>query len=180
MSKVLLDFEGFKITGSGEVLFKHDAVVDLIRRRLSIEDISVLENDDVRLTNRRHPENLIKIAKITDIAETPPDSCYKFILPDQYLNIDLDEYLAEKLVDRDLYLNDIYIRRVDLEMKMIIERNMEDFVRALIYMVDVFEENNVVHGVGRGSSCASLVLYLIGVHLVDPIEYDLEITEFLR
>jgi DNA polymerase III alpha subunit len=41
-------------------------------------------------------------------------------------------------------------------------------------------ENNVVWGVGRGSSVASYVLYLLGVHKIDSIKYNLDIEEFLK
>ncbi len=180
LSKVLLDLEDFIITDSGGVLFKHDAIVDLLRRGQSIENIVALEHDDVTFSNRRHPEKVIKTATITGVAEELPEQCYKFLLPDSYLEIDLSEYLAKKLVEQDLYLDTPYIKRVALELEMMCERGMEDFIRTMIYMVDVFEQNGVVHGVGRGSSCSSLVLYLIGVHMVDPVVFNLNITEFLR
>ncbi len=41
-------------------------------------------------------------------------------------------------------------------------------------------DNEVIWGVGRGSSVASYVLYLIGIHKVDSMYYDLPINEFLR
>jgi DNA polymerase III alpha subunit len=47
-------------------------------------------------------------------------------------------------------------------------------------MVTVCKENNIVLGVGRGSSVASYVLYLLGVHRVDSLKYDLDIKEFLK
>jgi DNA polymerase III alpha subunit len=50
----------------------------------------------------------------------------------------------------------------------------------LKYLVDAMRENKIVWGVGRGSSVASYVLYLIGVHRIDSIKYDLDIKEFLK
>ena len=41
-------------------------------------------------------------------------------------------------------------------------------------------DNQVIWGVGRGSSVASYVLYLIGIHKIDSMYYDLPINEFLR
>jgi DNA polymerase III alpha subunit len=40
--------------------------------------------------------------------------------------------------------------------------------------------NNIIWGVGRGSSVASYVLYLLEVHRVDSMYYNLDIREFLR
>jgi DNA polymerase III alpha subunit len=41
-------------------------------------------------------------------------------------------------------------------------------------------EKDIVWGVGRGSSVASYVLYLIGVHKIDSLFFDLDIEDFLR
>ena len=41
-------------------------------------------------------------------------------------------------------------------------------------------ENQLIWGVGRGSSTASYVLYLLGVHRIDSMYYDLDPEEFLR
>jgi DNA polymerase III alpha subunit len=48
------------------------------------------------------------------------------------------------------------------------------------YVVDTLRANNVVWGVGRGSSVASYVLFIIGVHKIDSVKYDLDWREFLR
>jgi DNA polymerase III alpha subunit len=60
------------------------------------------------------------------------------------------------------------------------QRGMLDILKYMIYLVDFMRENNIVWGVGRGSSVASYVLYLIGVHRIDSIQYDLDWREFLR
>jgi DNA polymerase III alpha subunit len=41
-------------------------------------------------------------------------------------------------------------------------------------------KNSLVWGVGRGSSVASYVLFLIGIHKIDSIKYNLNIEEFLK
>ena len=50
----------------------------------------------------------------------------------------------------------------------------------LIYFVDTLRANNVVWGVGRGSSVASYVLFIIGVHKIDSVKYKLPINEFFK
>jgi DNA polymerase III alpha subunit len=37
-----------------------------------------------------------------------------------------------------------------------------------------------VWGVGRGSSVSSYVLYLLNVHRIDSIKYNLDYQDFLR
>jgi DNA polymerase III alpha subunit len=60
------------------------------------------------------------------------------------------------------------------------ERNLFDLLRYLKYLVDTLRANNMIWGVGRGSSVASYVLYLLGVHRIDSMFYDLDAREFLR
>jgi DNA polymerase III alpha subunit len=60
------------------------------------------------------------------------------------------------------------------------ERGMFPLLCYLKYLVDTMRENNVVWGVGRGSSVASFVLFLLGVHRINSLYYDLSIDEFLK
>ena len=70
--------------------------------------------------------------------------------------------------------------RVLTEIDLYQERGMIIVLKFLKYLVDICEENNIVLGVGRGSSVASYCLYLLGVHRIDSIKYDLDIKEFLK
>ena len=70
--------------------------------------------------------------------------------------------------------------RVSQELELFIKNGMYDVLHVMKYIVDTLRENNIVWGVGRGSSVASYVLYLIGVHKVDSIKYNLPIEEFFK
>jgi DNA polymerase III alpha subunit len=70
--------------------------------------------------------------------------------------------------------------RVSLELELFIKNGMYDVLHVMKYIVDTLRSNNIVWGVGRGSSVASYVLYLIGVHKVDSIKYSLPIEEFFK
>ena len=95
-------------------------------------------------------------------------------MPKKYKQLDIAEYLL-KLCNTDAEL-----QRVGTELLLYQERGMFDLLRFLVYIVDVMREQDIVWGVGRGSSVASYVLYLIGVHKIDSLYYDLDIAEFLR
>ena len=60
------------------------------------------------------------------------------------------------------------------------KRDMLSLLKYMIYLVDFMKENSIVWGVGRGSSVASYILYLIGVHRINSIQFDLDWREFLR
>lgn len=70
--------------------------------------------------------------------------------------------------------------RVDKELQLFIKHNMFDLLFYLKYLVDTMRSNNILWGVGRGSCVASYVLYLLGIHKIDSIKYQLDIEEFLK
>lgn len=99
----------------------------------------------------------------------------KWNIPDEYKDICVRDYIFEK---HNLDLGQKI--RVDLELMEFEQRNLNDLLRFLIYFVTILRSNNIVYGVGRGSSIASYVLYLIGVHRIDSHKYNLDIKEFLK
>lgn len=94
-------------------------------------------------------------------------------MPASYKTMDIEGFLASVCPKEN------YQRLVD-ELQEFKNRNMLDLLRWLKYFVDEMTAKDVVWGVGRGSSVASYVLYLIGVHSIDPIKYNLDWQEFLR
>jgi hypothetical protein len=72
------------------------------------------------------------------------------------------------------------LARVDLELEEFQQRELVDLLRFLVYFIDTIRTNNVIYGVGRGSSIASYVLYLLNVHRIDSFKYNLDIKEFLK
>jgi hypothetical protein len=98
----------------------------------------------------------------------------EWFMPDEYKELDVFNYVMNKCPD------DKNAMRVVAELLAFDERGMYPLLRYMIYLVDFMRENNIVWGVGRGSSVASYVLYLIGVHRIDSIQYDLDWREFLR
>lgn len=101
-------------------------------------------------------------------------------MPDHYKSLDIELELDGKLEALGYGSNSIQRQRVTTEYDMYKERNLIPVLQFLIYLVDVSKENNIVLGVGRGSSVASYILYLLGIHKVDSLAYNLDIKEFLK
>ena len=95
-------------------------------------------------------------------------------MPQEYKDLDIAKYLL------DLCSNDAEIQRVGHELLEYQKIDFFDALRFLKYFVDTMRENNVVWGVGRGSSVASHVLYLLGVHKIDSLKYNLDPDEFFK
>lgn len=70
--------------------------------------------------------------------------------------------------------------RVSLELELFVQHNMIDLLYYLKYLVDTMRNNKIVWGVGRGSSVSSYVLYLLGVHKINSLKYQLDINEFIK
>lgn len=96
-----------------------------------------------------------------------------WLMPDEYRKMDIEGFLVNECPKEN------YQRLID-ELQEYRARDMLDLLRWLKYFVDTCRANRVVWGVGRGSSVASYVLYLIGVHRIDSIKYNLDWQEFLR
>ena len=94
-------------------------------------------------------------------------------MPDEYKSLDIEEFLVN-LCPKENY------QRLIEELQEFRARNMLDLLRWLKYFVDTCSEKGVVWGVGRGSSVASYVLFLLGVHSIDSVKYNLDWQEFLR
>jgi len=95
-------------------------------------------------------------------------------MPTEYKTLDIAQHLL------NLCKTDAELQRVGEELLLYQERNLFDLLRYLKYFVDTMRLNNVLWGLGRGSSVASYVLYLLGVHRINSMYYDLSIEEFLK
>ena len=98
----------------------------------------------------------------------------KWYMSNDYTSFDIEDYLYS-LCNTEKELN-----RVKEELYLYNTHNMLPLLRFLKYLVETMRENNILWGVGRGSSVASYCLYLLGVHKIDSIKYELDIKEFLR
>jgi DNA polymerase III alpha subunit len=109
----------------------------------------------------------------------------EWFMPDEYKSLAIEEWVSAKLME-ELQCEDFHIKttpewdRAYEELLEFKKRGMNDLLRYMVYLVDFMRENDIVWGVGRGSSVASYVLYLIGVHRINSIQYGLDWREFLR
>jgi len=99
----------------------------------------------------------------------------EWFMPDEYKNIDLHQYCLDRCPDET-----VECARICNELHEFEQRNLFNLLRYIIYLVDFMRKHNIVWGVGRGSSVASYVLYIIGIHRINSIQYNLDYKEFLR
>ena len=98
----------------------------------------------------------------------------QWFIPEKYKNIDILDRLEKQCITA------AQLDRVHLEFAEYKSRNMIPLLKFLVYLVETMTENNIVWGVGRGSSVASYILYIIGIHRIDSLKYNLDFYEFMR
>jgi DNA polymerase III alpha subunit len=129
-------------------------------------------DDNLELANI---PNLVRYVTSDKTVEDFDSDCSNdWFMPDNYRNFDIAAYVL------NLCNTDEELQRVGKELLLYQKRDMFVLLQYLKYLVDTMRTNNIVWGVGRGSSVASFVLFLIGVHKINSLYYDLPIEEFLK
>lgn len=172
MAAIVLDTYSRQILNEDQAveMLYIDPALDI--ENLCLEDVTKFNS----ASNKLHLNKMLKQlgeldVDVTQFHQTNQDN---WNMPDAYKNMDVAKYIL------GLCNTDAELQRVGKELLLYQERGMFKLLCFLIYIVDVMRDNKVVWGVGRGSSVASYVLYLIGVHKIDSLYYDLDIEEFLR
>jgi DNA polymerase III alpha subunit len=164
----------------GELIFSESDVCDLLMRGHDTASLKNLIVDDS-----------VNLSKWLDIIDPVPDfqqqqfhACSvpefhaqqqtNWHMPEEYKTLDIASHVLS------LCAAEAELQRCGTELLLYQERDLFDLLRYLKYLVDVMSTNQIIWGVGRGSSVASFVLYKLGVHRIDSLYYNLDITEFLR
>ena len=136
---------------------------------LDLETLIHVVEDPDQLITWTFPEN-------SDISVPEYDAVRqsRWFMPQQYQDLDIAQHVLELCRTQE------QLQRVGQELLLYQERGLFDLLRYMKYLVDVMRSNRVIWGVGRGSSTASYVLYLLDVHRIDSMLYDLDPREFLR
>lgn len=164
----------------GQLVYTEHDIVDLLMQGRSVDTLSGLLVDPT-----------VDPAAVAQVAQTPPQ-LIKYVVPDvsveefdrknqshwhmpeQYQQLDIAEHVLSLCATPE------QLQRCGEELLLYQQKQLFDLLRYLKYLVDVMRQNNIIWGVGRGSSVASYVLYLLGVHRIDSMYYNLDIREFLR
>ena len=171
--------EKTKINEHGDVIFSEEDAIDLLYTDPGF-DISKLYFSDIDKYSNSLKELGIDLPVINtapkrqNTADFDRQNCEQWHMPEKYYKINVLEWLLDRCQSDEEKL------RVQTEYDLFEKKKFIRVLQFLIYFVDTLRANNIVWGVGRGSSVASFCLFLIGVHKINPLLYNLDITEFLR
>lgn len=167
----------------GEITLDESDLCDLLMQGRDITDMTHVTVDptinlDLLISRLEQPHALLTwtFPEASDISVPEFDRIRQnhWFMPEHYRQLDIAQHVLSLCETPE------QLQRAGQELLMFQERDLFDLLRYLTYLVDTMRSNNVIWGVGRGSSVASYVLYLLGVHRIDSMFYDLDPAEFLR
>jgi len=173
------------LSPNGEFFVNTDDAFDLLYTMPEF-DLSKLEfiGDGTLQFNQSNTELKTGFCKLKELyhsyksiltkPEFDADRQKTWFMPAEYQDVDIDSLVLKRCTTQ------AETNRTVLELLEYKQRNLYPLLQYLNYMVETLRANNIVWGVGRGSSVASFVLYLLGVHKVDSLAYNLDPYEFFR
>ena len=173
-----------KVDQLGQVVYEIDELVELLYSNPNLDLSAFTVNyEDALLYNlsvdKTYSFDIPKVKEYDSYFEAYPEEFHKqhqkkWFMPEEYINMDIAKWVLDKCQTQE------ELQRVGEELLLYQERDLFPLLKQLKYIIDVWRENNIIWGVGRGSSVASYVLYLIGTHKINSMYYDLDIREFLK
>lgn len=130
--------------------------------------------DNLFLSNENLPVLIEYVESKLSVKEFDETNQLNWQMPKEYYELDIAKWVLDQCK------NEEELQRAGDELLKFHERNMFPLLQYLKYLVDTMRRNNIVWGVGRGSSVASFVLFLIGIHRINSLYYQLSVDEFLK
>lgn len=164
----------------GELVYSESDVCDLIMQGHDLANLSgMIVDETVNLDC--WPDFLDPVPELQSqklhhcsVPEFHAQQQQNWHMPEEYKTLDIAAHVLS------LCNTEAELQRCGAELLLYQERDLFNLLRYLKYLVDVMQSNKVIWGVGRGSSVSSYVLYLLGVHRINSMYYNLDIHEFLR
>lgn len=170
-----------QVDAYGRVIADLQEIEELVYAGLRTTDVLVEDSDAAQRFNsllEQFDQDQYKVRFPEAIAYSPEEEharrANEWLICDDLRDLPVREFLLEAC------MTDAQRNRVNDEMDLFEEKGLVPLLQTMICLVEHFRRNKIVWGVGRGSSVASYVLYLIGVHKIDSMKYGLSIREFLK
>jgi DNA polymerase III alpha subunit len=166
-------------------------MLDLSSRILLKNGISIVSVDEAckMLFDVGEIQEHIKVEQSNDtkkfIEKYGKDICFDgdidvMASPKTFISEEQAETLKNKLINSERY-NKKYDDRFQKEFDFFFEDSIKlSFLFSVNKLIEQFEKDQIVWGVGRGSSCASLILYMLKIHDIDPVKYEIDFKEFSK
>lgn len=152
---------------SGESVISPDQFALMTIKEQDTKDVYVVPCQDAKVYDYLYRENTQKELKDIDV------------LPNRSVTQEQKDYVFDRIIQSSRLKTGME-DRVEREIRYFEESGNIDFLYRCIKLVDKFKEKGEVWGVGRGSSCASLIMYLIEINDINPLTHDIPFSEFSK
>jgi DNA polymerase III alpha subunit len=168
-----------KVDMYGQIVLTENDLCDLYMRdpTRNIKECFVdkkIKLDGIFLSDENLPTLVEYVESKLSIEDFDKHNQLQWQMPIEYQEMDIAKWVLDQCK------NEEELQRAGDELLKFHERNMFPLLQYLKYLVDTMRRNNIVWGVGRGSSVASFVLFLIGIHRINSLYYQLSVDEFLK
>ncbi len=141
------------------------------------------EEDIARFNEQVPPEDQLRLVQDEEV-----ELDLSWQLPEPYRSMDLDTVVLNAYLERrdsgeldhGPKYQDAAFERMGAELEEVRARGLTEFMRTVLYVLARMREEGVVWGVGRGSSGASYILFLLGLHVVDCVLLEVPMEEFFH
>lgn len=158
------------LLADGSSVISSDSFVSKLINNIPINNLSVLPDENSKKYEYYYGEKITK-----ELIDTPPNIVYE---EDKEGDYDL---LCAVCTSSDRFmLDETKLERVEKELDYFRRTGNLSFLLACYALIERFKEDGVIWGVGRGSSCASYVMYLLGIHDVDSLKYNIPFSELSK
>jgi|TARA_B110000503_G_C7086973_1_gene387746 DNA polymerase III alpha subunit len=162
----------------GQPIYTEENLFDLYMRMPDLVLKNTLTNAKITIDDSLELNNIPQLIEETvnslSVEEFDENNRLNWLMPEEYQTFDIAKWVLDQCTHEE------EIQRVGKELLMYQKRDLFMLLQYMKYLVDLMRENNIVWGVGRGSSVSSFVLFLIGIHRINSLYYDLDIEEFLK
>lgn len=175
MQQIISNLNDRLLRADGVIAVNPDKVEELFIRGVPISQIRLITSD-----SETDKFNILSDEKLEMFSDESIELSFDWNIPPEFKNLDLELYIdtiIKTLPESQAEIGEIRIRNEFQEFK---RRNLLSFLKTIIFIISEFKSKGVVWGVGRGSSCASYLLFKIGLHSVDSLKYNISYSEFFH
>ncbi len=167
----------------GDSTVSESKAIDLINKGISPKHLVISEITE----NIKRYNQLVPPSEQLTIKQHIKSPDLHWIVPPRILHINIEQLVRlkfqEEIQNQQWKTNsieiDIRVQRINQELALYKYYELYDVLKVLIYIINTLQEKKEVWGVGRGSSVSSYVLYILNVHDIDSVQFELDIHDFL-
>lgn len=173
------DYESYKVIraiGEKKLIDDKDLTDEIGHHLFSIEEMAHYY-DDEDLIMSDYIASLCHVELNKKRTKLPKYECPNNVSSKEYLKALALRGLSIRLHNN---VSNEYLKRLNYELNIILSMHFEDYFLIVYDFILYAKRNNIYVGPGRGSACASLVSYCLGITEIDPLKYGLIFERFLN